>query len=82
MLNTSLNELTQNLGQWVTQVSVNALSSFSGYVAEIPGIVAKTIVTVVATFFFSMDYEKIVGVMEGLLPEEWRNYYKKIKSTV
>lgn len=79
MLNTSLNELTQNLGQWVTQVSVNALSSFSGYVAGIPGIVAKTIVTVVATFFFSMDYEKIVGVMEGLLPEEWRNYYKKIK---
>ncbi|MCH1982002.1 sporulation integral membrane protein YtvI [Ruminococcus sp. OA3] len=79
MLDKSLNELTQNLGQWVSQVSVNALSFVSGYVAGIPGLVAKTIITVVATFFFSADYDRIVGAVEGIIPEKWKSCYKKMK---
>ena len=79
MLNKSLNTFTQNLGQWISGLSVNALPLVSGYVAGIPGFVTKTTITVVATFFFAADYDKIVGILKGMLPEKWKEGLRKMK---
>ena len=51
--------LLDNLGQWVSSLSVTMLSKFSAGIAAVPGLFIKTLITIIATFFISVDYYEI-----------------------
>lgn len=72
--------LTHNLGQYISDFSMKAVKLFSGYAAGLPSFVVKLIITIVATFFIAIDYEKITGFFLKLLPDKGQNMYQKIKS--
>ncbi len=78
-LEENYNALTQNLGQYISEFSMKAVKIFSSYAAGFPSFVVKLIITVVATFFMSIDYDRIIGFILQVLPDTGRNLYRKIK---
>lgn len=78
-LEENYNALTQNLGQYISEFSMKAVKIFSSYAAGFPSFVVKLIITVVATFFMSVDYDRITGFILQVLPDTGRNLYRKIK---
>lgn len=63
-------ELTRNIGQFVSDFSVKALQWASGGATVIPAMIVRIIVTVVATFFATADFDKILNFFVGMLPEQ------------
>ena len=49
----------ENLGSWVSSLSVTVVSKISAGIASIPGLFIKTLITIIATFFISVDYYEI-----------------------
>lgn len=61
-------EVSQNMGQYISDFSVEAVKWLSGGVTEIPGFIVRLVVTVVATFFITMDFPGVIGFFRGFLP--------------
>ncbi len=61
-------EISQNMGQYISDFSVNAVKWLSGGVTGIPGFVVKLVVTVVATFFMAADFPKITAFFQRRIP--------------
>lgn len=75
-------ELSQNLGQYITDFSVKAVKIVSGGATKIPGIIVKIVITVVATFFMAADFDKIINFFKGFLPKEKEEYARNITEHV
>ncbi|MBR4036630.1 MAG: sporulation integral membrane protein YtvI [Oscillospiraceae bacterium] len=51
--------LLANLGEWVSSLSMSVLSRISAGIASVPAIFIKTLITIIASFFMSVDYYEI-----------------------
>ena len=76
-------EYVNNLGEYIKTFSVNAVKVISGSLAEIPGFIIKLVIMIISTFFFIVDYNKILEVCQKFIPESKKdtvlsliNYYK------
>lgn len=69
-------ELSQNMGQYISEFSVKVLKWFSGTVAGIPGFIVKTVITIVSTFFMAADFPKVVDFFDHMIPGKWRDGIK------
>lgn len=63
-------EISQNMGQYISDFSVRAVKWLSGGVTGIPGFIVKLVVMVVATFFMAIDFPKITGFFKRCIPAE------------
>lgn len=66
--------IVQNLGQMITSLSTSAVKIVASGAVSIPGIIVQIIITVVASFYMSVDYQLIVGFLKNLIPESKRSY--------
>ena len=73
---------TQNIGSYISQLSLNLVKWVSQIFAGIPGFLIKLVITVVATFFITIDYDKIVAFARQMIPEERRESVIKGKDYV
>ena len=48
-----------DLGTWVSSFSVSMLGKLSSGLASVPGLFIKTLITIIATFFMSVEYYEI-----------------------
>ena len=79
-IETSFQQATQNLGQAAYEISVGAVKLASGYITAVPSLIVKLVITVIATFFIALDYEKVTGFLKGLLPEKGQKLWEVVKS--
>lgn len=63
-------DFTQNVGQYITDLSVKAVKILSGGAAKIPGAVVTLVVTVVATFFMALEFDSMTGFVKKRIPAE------------
>lgn len=63
-------DFTQNVGQYITDLSVKAVKLLSGGAAKIPGAVVTLVVTVVATFFMALEFDSMTGFVKKCIPAE------------
>lgn len=63
-------DISQNMGQYISDFSVRAVKWLSGGVTGIPGFIVKLVVTVVATFFMAIDFTKMTGFFKRWIPAE------------
>lgn len=63
----SFEEMTNNLGSYVSSFSVKVVQILSGGISGIPSFVIKLVITVVATFFFVGDYDGITAFFRKFL---------------
>lgn len=72
-----LEETLESIGPQILSAAGNAVSSISGrvvgwvssLVTKVPGFIVGLVITVVATFFMSADYDRITNVLMQLFPE-------------
>ena len=82
-LSTSLTEIasgfTANLGRTISDFSVDILCRISGCIAEIPYFAASAFISVVATFFITLDYKNVCAFILRQIPPKWHIYLKDIR---
>lgn len=66
----AFHELTQNMGQYISEFSVKAVKWISTGISGIPGFFVKIVIMVVSTFFIAGDYDKIFDFIKNHLPKE------------
>ena len=64
---------------FITTFSVNAVKFATDGIVGIPGFVIKAVITVVASFFFMADYDKILGFMGKIIPKDKEESFHNIK---
>ncbi len=72
-------ELTSSIISMITSFSTSAVKWVSGIAAAMPGIILKIVLTVISTFYFSVDFERIMGFLKGLLPAKAQNGLTALK---
>ncbi|MCC2817190.1 sporulation integral membrane protein YtvI [Lachnoclostridium pacaense] len=65
-----MENLSVNLGNTISEYSGKALSFLSGFAAAIPGMVVKLVITVVATFFISADFDELKDAIKTAMPQK------------
>ena len=62
--------IKSSLGTAVSDISVRVITRLSGFVAAVPSFIIGLVFTVISSFFFVADYEKILGILKSRLPEK------------
>lgn len=75
-------EFSISLEQAISSLSAAALRILSNLIAGIPSSILKIVLTVVSTFFISIDYDRIIGSVRRILPDNIWNvlYQAKVKA--
>ena len=60
-----------DIGSWVSSFSVSVLSKISSGIAAVPGLFIKTLITIVASFFISIDYYEITLFIAQQVDTKW-----------
>lgn len=68
-------ELSSSLSEMITALSSSALKLISGVAAKTPTLILRVVLTVISTFYFSFDFERITAFFKHIMP-------KKITDTV
>jgi len=68
-LQSVFNDFVNNLGNYITDFSVNAIKSISGGIVSIPAFIIKLVITIISTFFFMIDYDKIISFFVSCIPK-------------
>jgi len=61
-----------DLGRFVTTFSAGAVRVIAGGASEIPGMIISVILTIVSTFYFTVDFEKLIDLFSSIVPENKR----------
>ena len=77
-----MENLSVNLGNSISEYSGKALSFLSGFAASIPGMVVKLVITVVATFFISADFDEIKDAIKTVMPQKAVNAADHIQKQI
>lgn len=75
-----LPDIDQSINSFITTFSTMVLSFITGFAGMIPSIIIKFLFTMVSTFFFTIDYHKIVGFIMKQVPENKKGLIIKIKN--
>ena len=59
-----------SLGQTVVSFSGTAMKSASGVAASMPMMILRIVLTIISTYFVSVDFERIVRCLKRLLPKK------------
>ncbi len=66
----TLNEFQTNMGTIISNASLTAVRVISGGITGIPAFIIKLIVTVIATFFMTVDFDKITKAFRNVVGEK------------
>lgn len=77
-----IQDFLNNVGNYITDFSVNAIKIVSGGIASIPGVFVKIVICIIATFFFIVDYDKIIRFFVNCIPKEKEGTFKMLQGYV
>lgn len=72
-------ELSSTLEQAISSLSTTALRLLSGAIAGIPSMILKIVLSIVSTFFVTIDYERIIGFGRRVIPDKHWNMLRQAK---
>lgn len=81
-INNGLEEYINNIGNYITEFSMNAVKLLSGGITSIPGLIVKLVIMIVSSFFMSIDYDKIIVFFGKCVPESRREVVFRLVSYV
>jgi len=76
-----LTELFAYLGQLVSNLSLSLVRLVSSIITGLPTVILSVILTVVSTFFISLDFDSIVAFMKRCLPARMRSTVSETVTT-
>lgn len=81
-LNDVFTQFIQSVGELVTNLSVNAVRSLSGYATSLPGLFVKMVLMIISTFFIAGDYDILIGFASRQLSEKATVFLRSIREYV
>lgn len=72
-------ELSSTIISMITSFSTSVVKFVSGIATGMPSIILKIVLTVISTFYFSLDFDRITMFLLGLLPQKARNGLSTVK---
>ncbi len=75
-------QMTQSVGQTLTDFSLKIVRVVSNYAAGLPSAVVRIIITIVATFFMAADYQKIISFFMGCLSEKNQKLVRQVRTHI
>lgn len=75
-------QILQSLQQMISGVSVSAMGAVSGFAYSIPGLFIKLVLLIIATFFISIDYDRLAGFCLRQMNEKTKTLVLEIKEYV
>lgn len=82
ILSSNWDTIIQSINQAVTSLSNSILSSLASVITFVPSLFMQTVITIIATFFVSMDYHKINAFFIRQLPKSKLEVFNKVKEYV
>ena len=77
-----LDNFLRNVGSYISSFSMNAVGRLTSGIAGIPGVVIKLIICIISSFFFLLDYDKVLHFFNQLVPDAYREKTETIKGYV
>lgn len=74
-------QLFTYLEQLISSLSVSAVRLVSAIVTGLPNVILSIILTVVSTFFISLDFDKVVGFLKSCLPAKMQDTVSETVTT-
>ncbi len=71
--------LLQSAGSMISDISSKVIGFISSAVTSVPGLILSTILAIISSVFFAVDYSKITGYIAGLFPPQRRNFLFEVK---
>lgn len=77
-----LNSISNSIASALTTASTTVVGAITGFAGQIPSLLVSVIFTIVASFFFTIDYHPIVRFIVRQFPKEKRNSVIQVKNNV
>lgn len=74
--------ITKSLGTFISETSNSLVSSVTKYATGIPGLLINAIITVISTFFMTLDYALITGFVTAQLPEKAKKLTEEVRASL
>lgn len=71
--------LLQGLSNGIFKISNSIISSITGWISAVPTLFMKTVITVIVTFFITIDYEKITEFVASRIPKKQQGVFHQLK---
>ncbi len=75
-------QLLQSLGNMISSVSVRMVGIASSFASSLPGVFIRLLFFVIATFFMTMDYDRLTGFLMRQMSERVQDLFLQIKSYI
>lgn len=72
-------ELTSSMTSMITSISATALKFLSGIAASTPELILKIVLTVISTFYFAIDFDRVTSFMRRITPDKVYNTFASVK---
>ena len=63
-------QLLQSIGDAVSRLSMSAVSYISSFASRLPQFIVNSVMTTIATFFMSIDYDRMTAFILRILPDK------------
>lgn len=74
--------LGENLGVWVQKLATPTVTVAGNVAKGIPGVLVNLVVTVLSSYFFIVERDRMLGILVKLIPESGVRYYQFLKQDV
>ncbi len=73
-------ELTNSMTSMITSLSTSAVKLLSGIAAATPEIILRIVLTVISTFYFAIDFDRIIAFLRKITPDKLYNTFEAVKN--
>ena len=74
-----IQNMMNNTGEYITNFSMKAVKIISDSILGVPTFIIKLIITIVSSFFFMVDYDKVINFVNSYIPEDRKEFVQKLK---
>ena len=75
----AFHDFLNNIGNYITNLSMKAVGIVSGGIGAIPGVVIRLIVMIISCVFFMLDYDMIIAFIKKCIPAGKKELVKKVE---
>jgi sporulation integral membrane protein YtvI len=79
MIDNMKSSLSDSAGSLVTGLSAQVIKYLSSTIVTLPGLLLGSLLSVISSVFFAMDFGYITGFVMNMLPEKMRGYAARLK---
>ncbi|MBQ4354158.1 MAG: sporulation integral membrane protein YtvI [Clostridia bacterium] len=78
-IDTWFRDLSSEIVAIITSFSTSAVKFISSIAAGMPSLILKIVLTVISTFYFSLDFDRITAFLRSLLPQKGQEMLHSLK---